>query len=168
MRADLDRAADVVRLATRFDWSWTLADLDRFCELTGWTVEERGSRRVIMTTDLAIDRPESQAYVDGERVRYISIDVTDRLGKQEAATSPLPGMWFTQLCDRLRAHLYAPNQRKDGRFRELRWDLPTVVVSVCGSARDCHVLLASPSYQAEQDYIDEYIIAQRDHDLDTP
>ncbi|WP_216917975.1 DUF6301 family protein [Nocardia noduli] len=152
MRGDFDRAAEIVRLAADFDWTWSRDDLDRFCAAAHWTVTEYRSLGASIATDLDIEDPQGSAFLDADSVRYIDFGVTDRLGKQEAASSELPAVWFRGLSDRLVAELGLPTRRRD---TELRWDLPAVVIVARRARQDNYVAMTSPQYRAEQDRIDE-------------
>ncbi|NKR46261.1 hypothetical protein GS506_15985 [Rhodococcus hoagii] len=154
IRTDFDRAAEIVRLAAEFDWTWSRDDLDRFCAAAGWTVTEHRERGASITTDLNIANPRGTANLDTNSYQKINFDVTDRLGQQEAESSGLPGMWFTGLSTRLLTELGLPTRRGEDR---MRWDLSTVVVTAYRGERKHFVVIASPQYEAKQDQIDEYI-----------
>ncbi|QCQ92947.1 DUF6301 family protein [Rhodococcus sp. SGAir0479] len=154
MRTDFDRAAEIVRLAAEFEWTWSRDDLDRFCAAAGWTVTEYRELGASITTGLNIARPGGTANLDVNSVKKIDFGVTDSLGEQEAESSGLLGVWFTGLCSRLLTELGLPTRREEGR---MRWDLPTVVVTAFRGERKDFVSIASPQYEAEQDQIDEYI-----------
>ncbi|WP_157978264.1 MULTISPECIES: DUF6301 family protein [Nocardia] len=153
MRGDFDRAAEIVRLAADFDWTWSRDDLDRFCAVAHWTVTESRPRWASVTTDLDIENRQSHVHLDADSLlKYIDFGVTDRLSEEEAQSSELPAVWFRSLADRLLAELGLPNRRRE---TELRWDLPAVVIVARRASRDNYVAMTSPRYRAEQDRIDE-------------
>ncbi|MFD4442189.1 DUF6301 family protein [Nocardia sp. NPDC058519] len=62
MRADIERAARAVRVATEFEWTWTTDDLRPFCDQVGWQLSGLDERYPIVT-DLEVNRPDAVLYV---------------------------------------------------------------------------------------------------------
>ncbi|MGW0249134.1 DUF6301 family protein [Nocardia goodfellowii] len=64
MRVDLNRATQAVRVATEFDWTWTIEDLPGFTERLGWQLGDIDQLAPRITTDFDINRTDATAFLD--------------------------------------------------------------------------------------------------------
>ncbi|MEV2225690.1 DUF6301 family protein [Nocardia vinacea] len=64
--ADLEGAARIARIGAGFDWTWTRADVPRFCEVAGWEVIGPNSPGVDMVSNLNVKRREAYANTSTE------------------------------------------------------------------------------------------------------
>lgn len=65
MRADIERAAQAVRVAAEFDWTWTVDDLQPFCDRVGWQLSGLDERFPTATTNFEVNRPDVMVSVKG-------------------------------------------------------------------------------------------------------
>ncbi|WP_330185023.1 DUF6301 family protein [Nocardia sp. NBC_01503] len=152
MQADLDHAQDVIRIAARLDWTWSVDDLDRFCAATGWTVATRFESGGSLTTDLSAATPGARFLISDGRINYVSFTVVETDDGELVLDS------FADLGGRMVATLGQPTWRKPGGRPKMRWDLPKVVVFLSTLESEVFVRLVRPEYQREEDYIDEVVI----------
>ncbi|WP_278261151.1 DUF6301 family protein [Nocardia sp. AG03] len=162
MRVDIDRAAQVVRVAAEFDWSWTADDLPAFSERVGWHLDRLDTRWPSLNTNLDVNRTDtmlnvgSAAQPGGPRqLKQIAFSVTDVVVDGPSVEPALNGVFD----DLWQAVFEVVGKRPTGWWivpsRGLRWDLPSVVVTVTMSARSVYVRLVSPAYQRWNDENDQ-------------
>ncbi|WP_067999942.1 DUF6301 family protein [Nocardia pseudobrasiliensis] len=161
MRTDIERAAQIVRTATEFDWTWTAADLPAFSDLVGWQLTGLDQTYPELTTDLDVNRRDTMLSVDNtvgtgdsRPLNHIWFRTTDVI-LDDTNLKPEIDRVFDELAQRVFEVL---GRRADEWWveptRGLRWHLPTIAVAVTTSARTVYVELVSPEYQRWQDKIE--------------
>lgn len=164
MRADIDRAVQIVRAATEFDWAWTTDDLPTFTRTVGWQLADLGQRSPMLITDLEVNRTDAAAFLDNavgtgprsiKRIWFYYTDVV----LDDPSVKPLLSDAFDELAQRV---FELVGQRPAGWWwrdpsRRLRWDLPNLVLKLSVSDRSGNVSLVNPAFQDRQDEIDRRI-----------
>ncbi|RDI65734.1 DUF6301 family protein [Nocardia pseudobrasiliensis] len=105
MRADLDRAIQVIQGALEFNWAWTVDDLPEFVRQVGWQLANLDQRSPTLTTDFDINRTDVMAFhdnsVDPARpTKRIWIYFTDVI-LDDANVKPLLSNAFDELAQRI-------------------------------------------------------------------
>ncbi|MCP2291730.1 DUF6301 family protein [Nocardia amikacinitolerans] len=162
MRADIERAAQAVRVAAEFDWTWTVNDLQPFCDRVGWQLSGLDEQFPAATTNLEVNRPDASLFVADAptpglprpinqiwfRVSDVVLDRTDLGPELDEVFDALVQRIFELLGQRPTGWWIEPT-------RGLRWDLPAVVVTAAISATSVYVDLASPAYRQWEDEIEQ-------------
>ncbi|MFE4502451.1 DUF6301 family protein [Rhodococcus sp. NPDC056743] len=163
MHVDIEGATRIARLATEFDWTWAVDDLEPFCAQAGWELVELRQGGGSIRTNLHVSRPEAHMFGRQHRMNWISIFVTDLADDATPMTvvRPLLDEGFTNLDVALTALLGTATSAEPGPTAALRWDLPKVVVILSMSPSAIHLRLTSPGYQA---WVDEPEPAYEDED----
>ena len=161
MRVDFDRALDAIQAATQFDWTWTVDDLPTFSEHIGWQSSSPDDKYPSLTTNLDVNRTDASVSVDNtagpdvrrplQQIWFHASDVV----LDDPSVEPELYQAFDDLAQRV---FEMVGQRPTGwslePLRSLRWDLPTIVVTLCVSDEDVSVYLVSPEYQKWCDEIE--------------
>ncbi|WP_141808772.1 DUF6301 family protein [Nocardia bhagyanarayanae] len=158
MRADVDRAGEIVRLAAEFDWTWSLEDQDLFYASAGWTVTERWPSGTDIVTDLEVNQAAGRSFCLEGRLRYIEYRATDTLDADDLESSELTKRWFVQLSQRITSVLGLKPEPLLGMAVEFRWDHPRVVVFTCHRENYVYITLVNPQHQEEEEYYDANIV----------
>ncbi|WP_330178788.1 DUF6301 family protein [Nocardia sp. NBC_01503] len=114
MQVDIDKIAEKVSVAARFDWTWTDADLDGFCAAEGWQITERTELGAVLTTDLKLDRSEAHWHVDEGSVSQVIVFITDSLDATDGAAVRRVYDQFADANSAVESVAGAPTQRKAG------------------------------------------------------
>lgn len=160
MRADIDRAAQAVRVAAEFNWTWTVDDLQPFCDRVGWQLSGHDQGSPSVTTNLEVNRSDALLFIaDASRIeprrliKQIAFRASDVVLDRTDLQQELDEV-FDDLVQRV---FEAIGQRPTGWWieptRGLQWDLPAVVVTAKISATSVYVYLVSPAYQRTKDEI---------------
>ncbi|WP_186628558.1 DUF6301 family protein [Rhodococcus sp. BP22] len=154
MHVDIEGATRIARLATEFDWTWAVDDLEPFCAQAGWELVELMQGGASIRTNFHVNRPEAQMFGRQPRMKWISIDVTDVADGATPMTvvRPLRDEAFTNLDVALTSLLGTATSAEPGPKAALRWDLPKVVITLNRGVRAIDLRLKSPGYQA---WVDE-------------
>ncbi|WP_137876117.1 DUF6301 family protein [Rhodococcus sp. Q] len=154
MHVDTEGATRIARLATEFDWTWTIDDLEPFCAQAGWELVELRQYGASIRTNFHVGRPEADVHRRNRSMRYISILVTDVADDATPMTvvRPLLDDGFTNLDVALTALLGTAPSAEPGPQAFIRWDLPKAVISLNLSVSAIRLHLTSPGYQA---WVDE-------------
>ncbi|MFI9508416.1 DUF6301 family protein [Nocardia sp. NPDC052566] len=161
MRADVERAAQAVRTAAVFEWTWTVNDLQPFCDGVGWELSGLEGGSPGMTTNLDVNRPDVLLYVKAierpdasrtlnqisYRVSDVVLDRTDLQPELDEVFDALAQRVFEMLGKRPTDWWIEPT-------RGLRWDFQNIVVTTTISATSVYVDLVNPAYQQWHDEIE--------------
>ncbi|MEU4412677.1 DUF6301 family protein [Nocardia salmonicida] len=160
MRADIERAARAVRMATEFEWTWTTDDLRPFCAQVGWQVSGLDEQYPIVT-DLEVNRPDAVLYVADAAATELS--------------RPIDQIWFRasdvvldrddleqeldEVFDALVQRIFEligqrPTDWWVEPTRGLSWEFPRLFLEATISATSVYVSLVSPAYQRWSDEIE--------------
>ncbi|GAB2555190.1 DUF6301 family protein [Nocardia sp. NPDC004722] len=118
MQADFDGAVRIAQLAAGFDWSWTVANVEQFCQEAGWRSEPLSYGGTELHTGLSVSQPWGRAEhaseflreccSDGGEVKELRVLVTD---VADDATSE-GHIWlvdsFAELAERLTLEVGPP------------------------------------------------------------
>ncbi|MFD4439621.1 DUF6301 family protein [Nocardia sp. NPDC058519] len=153
MHVDIEGATRMARLATEFDWSWAVDDLEPFCAAAGWEIVELGKNGASLRTNLRVDRPEARMSGRLRTMDYISAFATDLADDSTPMTQvrPLLDGGFADLIAALSPLLGTPSRFEPGPQATVRWDLPKVVVELSMTPSAIHQSLKSRAYQAWMD-----------------
>jgi hypothetical protein len=162
MRADIERAAQAVRAAAEFDWTWTVNDLHPFCDQVGWQLSGLDGLVPAATTNLEVNRPDALVYVadvsSTERSRpidQIAFRASDVVLDQ-ADLGPELDEVFDSLVQRMFELL---GRRPTGWWieptRGLSWDLPALVIKAKISDASVFVYLGSPAFHRWNEEIEQ-------------
>ncbi|MFI6170382.1 DUF6301 family protein [Nocardia sp. NPDC051052] len=155
MRADIERAAQMVCAAAEFDWTWSAGDLPVFCDRVGWQVHDFDELFPTATTDLEVDCPDvwldiTGTTFDSERgLNEFSFAASDSALDPEELDEILDA-----LVQQISESLGQPTDRWIEPTRGRRWELPVLVVTVMISATSVRVGLSSHAYQKWCDKIE--------------
>ncbi|MBV7704002.1 hypothetical protein NOVA_14580 [Nocardia nova] len=161
MRIDFDRALAAIQAATQFDWTWTVDDLPTFSERIGWQSSSPDDEYPSLTTNLDVNRTDASVSVDNtakpdvrrplQQMWFFASDVV----LDDPSVQPELDQAFDDLAQRV---FELVGQRPTGWSLEprrgLRWDLPTIVVTLYVSDASVTVYLVSPDYQKWCDEIE--------------
>ncbi|WP_330185157.1 DUF6301 family protein [Nocardia sp. NBC_01503] len=157
MRSGMDRAEEIVRIAARLDWTWTIADIDRFSSATGWAVLRRSTYGATMQTDLMVPLPKASVYTSGDQLKYFSIAVTDTNFGEPPSDPEGVVDDFAALGVWMMTELGRPARRTPGAESSIRWDLPNLVVSLSTLGTQVRLRLINPAYQEKEDHYDSEV-----------
>lgn len=161
MKADIDGAVRIARIASGFDWTWTEQDVSRFCQAAQWNIlhEDRGYGPTLRT-NLEVHLPQCQAYLSWRWMdrQNGSAGAIDRLvvyvadSGQSTSAKPLSDALHHQLRDRLIEELGPVSEYVFGEDLETDyWRGPDVVISLAAHDTFIHMDLVSPRYQRSLD-----------------
>ncbi|WP_159026046.1 DUF6301 family protein [Prescottella equi] len=162
MRADIERAAQAVRAAAEFDWTWTVHDLPPFCGQVGWQVSGLDEQFPAAVTNLEVNRPDVMVGVAdisttdlSRAINQIAFRASDVvLGRSDL--EPELDDVFNALVQRMFELLgQRPTDWWIEPTRGLRWDLPGLVVRAKIGVSSVWVYLLSPAYQQWRDEIEQ-------------
>lgn len=130
MRADIDRAVEIARVASHFDWTWTLEDLEPFCALLGWQIDSVTDKSASLTTNLMIDFPEADFHVGRDRtvMDWLRVQITDIAAADSSPAFVIDA--FADMTERITAELGPPFRKDPGRTSEIGWRRRNVVVTL--------------------------------------
>ncbi|MFI7163879.1 DUF6301 family protein [Rhodococcus erythropolis] len=162
MRADIERAAQAVRAAAEFDWTWTVHDLPPFCGQVGWQFSGLDEQVPAAVTNLEVNRPDVSVFVAdisttelSRAINMISFRASDVVLGQSDLEPELDEV-FNALVDRMFELLgQRPTDWWIEPTRGLRWDLPGLVVRAQIGVSSVCVYLLSPAYQQWNDEIEQ-------------
>ncbi|WP_446223497.1 DUF6301 family protein [Nocardia sp. IBHARD005] len=162
MRADIERAAQAVRAAAEFDWTWTVNDLHPFCDQVGWQLSGLDEQVPAATTNLEVNRPDALLYVADvsttERSRPID-QISFRASDVVLGQNDL-GPELDEVFDALAQRVFEVLGRRPVDWwieprRGLRWDTQNLVVTTTISATSVYIDLVSPAYQRWNEEIEQ-------------
>ncbi|WP_433672174.1 DUF6301 family protein [Nocardia sp. CA-136227] len=157
MKADIDGAARIARIASEFGWTWTDRDVARFCEATQWSIVDgvRGSGPTLQT-NLDVHQPRchvvfTRRFMDrqaggGGGIDEMRIYVAD--SGQTKPTKAQSAALHHQLRERLAKELgpvseYVFGEDLDNDY----WRFPKVVITVAPHDDFIQLDLVNPRYQ---------------------
>ncbi|MFI9508418.1 DUF6301 family protein [Nocardia sp. NPDC052566] len=162
MRADVERAAQAVRAAAVFDWTWTVNDLQPFCDRVGWQLSGHDQRLPSVSTNLDVNRPDALLFIadaseieQPRRIKQIAFRASDVvLGRTDLQQE------LDEVFDNLVQRVFeVVGQRPTDWWieptRGFRWDLSAAVVTAKISATSVYMYLVSPAYQRRNDEIEQ-------------
>ncbi|MFD6356885.1 DUF6301 family protein [Nocardia tengchongensis] len=176
MKADIDGAVHIARIASGFGWMWDEPDVTRFCQATGWSIlhEDRG-HGPSLRTNLDVHMPQCRIEFDRRimnrrpgglgAIDRVAIYVAD--SGQVKPADPQSAAVHRQIRDRLIEELgpvseYVFGQDLDADY----WRRPDVVISVV--PHDAFILmeLVNPEFQRRRDEDGAYDFNHDDEDDD--
>ncbi|MFR9750492.1 DUF6301 family protein [Nocardia sp. 004] len=157
MYADLDGAAALARIATGFDWTWTLEDVPRFCAITGWKIVIRDKLGIEFATDFDVRRPQANLFTDkgmapelaaaGEEIENISITVADLTAASHSSTEAEVVECCGLVGQRLITELGPPRRRVYETDQKLIWDLSKVSIRLYPVTNAVILGFVNPAFQ---------------------
>ncbi|MEC3955815.1 DUF6301 family protein [Nocardia sp. CDC153] len=185
MRVDTQGAIELVRFAARHNWEWTEGGITALCDATGWSAEDeevqsdqRGTSW--LATNLQVDRPSAQVsrgrispLLAGQTIESVRVPVSDQVRTDNARTESevldegrMMLDAFTDLGNALVTAVSPPSQSKPGLTPSIRWEHPTVVISLQGTPSGLVVTFDNPVYIGWIDQLDQFHVTDADLDLD--
>ncbi|MEU6585918.1 DUF6301 family protein [Nocardia sp. NPDC046763] len=161
MKADIDGAVQIARIASGFGWPWDAPDVTRFCQATGWTIlhEDRGYGPSLRT-NLDVHLPQCRVEFSGRIIDRqpggggvidrVAVYVAD--SEQSEPAEPQSTAAHHQIRDRLIEELGPVSEYVFGEDLDADyWRRPDVVISVV--PHDAFILmeLVNPRYQRWRD-----------------
>ncbi|NKR48391.1 hypothetical protein GS545_03975 [Rhodococcus hoagii] len=150
MHADIEGAVRTARLAAHLDWTWDSEDLERFCAAAGWQSERFSDTAATLTTNLDINRRSGNAHLTWGPLNYIDIRVTDAADPGTRVPEVM-AEFLTELSVPMTAEFGEGTPVTAGIVKELRWDLPNVVIILSAGLGAVTMRLVSPKHQAWTD-----------------
>ncbi|MFB8277979.1 DUF6301 family protein [Nocardia colli] len=148
MRADIERAAQVVCAAAEFDWTWTAGDLPVFCDRVGWQLHDFDGLFPSATADLDVDRRDVWLNIDCTTFdSACELNEFSFYASDEALEPTELDEILDALVQQVSESLGQPTDRWVEPTRGRRWDLPALVVTVVSGGTSVHVRLSSRAYQ---------------------
>ncbi|GAB4588860.1 DUF6301 family protein [Nocardia sp. IFM 10818] len=161
MQADIERAAQAVRVAADFDWTWTVNDLQPFCDQVGWQLSGLGGQFPAATTNLEVNRPGASLYIADTSTTDLSrpIDQISFRASDVVLDRTDLGPELDEVFDALVQRMFELlGQRPTGWWieptRGLRWNLPALVITAQISVTSVYVYLVNPAYQQWEEEIE--------------
>ncbi|MFF0632979.1 DUF6301 family protein [Nocardia sp. NPDC004151] len=151
MRADIDAAVKIVRAAAGFDWSWAVADLERFSETLDWEVSERRPRGATLDTGLHVNWPKANAIIDAAGVREITVWVSDIAETLDDIVSCAIADGFEEIHAQLVEYFGPPSREVIGEVPRSGWQFPNVVVFLTAGLKALEVSIVNPDHQRRLD-----------------
>jgi hypothetical protein len=151
LHADIQGAVRTARLAADFDWTWAAEDLERFCTAAGWHAERFSDTAATLTTNLDVNRRSGDAYLTWGPLHTIDIWVTD-VAAPDTDIPEVTAEFLTELSVPMTTEFGEGTPVTSGIVKELRWDLPNVVITLSAGLGGVAMRLVSPQRQA---WIDE-------------
>ncbi|WP_405161597.1 DUF6301 family protein [Nocardia sp. NBC_01499] len=162
MRADIERAAQAVRVATEFDWTWTVKDLQPFCGRVGWQVSGLDEQFPAVTTNLEVNRPDAVVFMPeapttelSRQTNQISFRASDVVLDRDNLGPELDEVFDALVQRMFELHGQRPTDWWIEPTRGLRWDFRALVVTATISATSVYVDLVSPAYQRWHDELEQ-------------
>lgn len=150
MHADIEGAVRTARLAAHFDWTWDSEDLERFCAAAGWQPERFSATGAEIITNLDINRRTGDAHLTWGPLNYIDIWVTD-VADPDTDIPEVMAEFLAELSVPMTAEFGEGTPVTSGIVKELRWDLPNVVIILSAGPGWVAMYLVSPKHQAWTD-----------------
>lgn len=150
MHADIEGAVRTARLAAHFDWTWDSEDLERFCAAAGWQVERFSATDAEIITNLDINRRSGDASLTWGPLQIIRLRVTD-VADPDTDIPVVMAELLGELSVPMAAEFGEGTPVASGIVKELRWDLPNVVIILSAGLRSVAMRLVSPKHQAWTD-----------------
>ncbi|MFD9992096.1 DUF6301 family protein [Bacillus cereus] len=157
MKADVDGAARIARIASGFDWEWSDRDIPRFCQAAGWRVLHDDRRfGATLGTNLAVPLAMCNVAYDtrlmgtrgsvGEKIAEMRVYVAGSEGA--AATEPLPVAVAREFRTRLVEEL-GPWSEHVGREQDqcFYWRRSGVVVGLALNKSFVLLKVLNPRYE---------------------
>lgn len=161
MYADPEGAARIARIAKTFDWTWTLADVPRLCDLTGWRMERTNALGLVLTTDLDVKRRIAYVFTDrgtapaltamGHEIEDVSVCVADLTAGPQPPTKADVSDRYLVVRERLVAELGTPSRQTHGKRPETLWEYANVLVGVLALDNAVDLGFTNPAYQEWED-----------------
>ncbi|MFE4502447.1 DUF6301 family protein [Rhodococcus sp. NPDC056743] len=150
MHADIEGAVRIARLAAHFDWTWDSEDLERFCANAGWQAERFSDTAATLATNLDINRRSGNASLTWGPLQIIRLWVTD-VADPDTDIPEVMAKLLGELSVPMAAEFGDGTPVTAGIVKELRWDLPNVVIVLSAGLGAVTMRLVSPKRQAWTD-----------------
>lgn len=158
MDVDVVGAVRTARLAAEFDWTWTRADLIRFCEGAGWQVSDHGAEGIAVTTNLDVRQPKARASIDAAELAHLGEfdqDVLEMTVVVARAATAVDGaateVHFSEIARALSNDLGHGTSSHPGGESAPVWDLPKVFIRLGSVPGLIALYVINPAYQASID-----------------
>ncbi|MFI6871689.1 DUF6301 family protein [Nocardia sp. NPDC050406] len=166
MSSDVAGAVRVARAAARYEWTWTRANLIRFCENLGWEASDTEDG-VTVTTNLVVRKPTAMIYLDAAALADLEefdqdlLEVVVIVARAESSeTSAATQSCFTRIAAALSTTLGPGTHSYPSGEPAPAWDLEKVFIRLGMVPGLIGLYLVNPAYQAS---IDAF---QDEHDID--
>ncbi|MGV9823355.1 DUF6301 family protein [Nocardia xishanensis] len=155
MQVDIDKVVEKISVASRFDWTWTDADLSGLCAAQGWQIAERDDMGGVFTTDFKLMRPRASWYSKGGQINQLIVFIIDR--PETSSVEDLRELYdgFAETSCAIGELLGPPTLQKAGADGEMRWDLPNVVIRLSLLKNSTYLEFMNPEYQVWLDASDD-------------
>ncbi|GAB2560219.1 DUF6301 family protein [Nocardia heshunensis] len=151
MHVEIDGAVEIARTAASFNWSWTDADLVRFCQALDWQVTRRRPKGARLATNLGVNRPRADVSITDGSVREIMVWVSDIPDTVDDAVSAAIGDGYEEIHARIEGEFGPPTRTVFGEAPRAGWYLPDVVIFLGVMERSLDLCLVNPESQRLRD-----------------
>lgn len=140
MTADVEGAVRIARIAMGFDWTWTLADVPRFCDIAEWRYGSTHALGQELVTNLDVRRHEAHVFTDrgwtpdlaevGHEVQEVAANVADFAHSSDAdRTTQVEGA-YSILRQKFIGILGAPAYLSEHPYPKTVWEAPNVCIEL--------------------------------------
>ncbi|GGK52804.1 DUF6301 family protein [Nocardia camponoti] len=129
-RFDMDGATALVLAAARFDWTWRIYDLPRFCRVVGWELVNIGSEGAEMLAGLNVQHRSVVAYLKESTPRKL-LWMSPVLAERGESGSPrLLSDYVSALRAIIEPQLGNPAMVTTKPSYSVTWQLPNVTLTI--------------------------------------
>ncbi|GAB2676731.1 DUF6301 family protein [Nocardia goodfellowii] len=150
---DLEGSFGVIEIASRFDWKWSIEDVERFCRAAGWTVDHIRRRGALLETGLSAGDGLAHVSLD-DQINTISFSASDEVdAADQRMVADLLGS-FDAITRLVSEDLGEPSKREFGTDPRVRWDLQQLVIFVSMHSGRIWIRFVNPEFQKQQEIWD--------------
>ncbi|MFD6395832.1 DUF6301 family protein [Nocardia sp. NPDC060249] len=150
------RVAAKVAVASEFDWTWTLDNFRRFCDIVGWHESYDSEDDGVLITDIDVQQSTVSSKVEEGEVKYCFFSAIDTVPARRSDGESTAGYVveeFVSLAHAIESVIGPPNHPPgciDGD-NQITWILPKVIVRLRRSMHSFNVWMVNPEYIAHLD-----------------
>lgn len=151
MHVETERAVKIVETAARFDWTWTVADLERICQTFGWQVAARRRLGATLTTGLNINYARVSVALNADTLRQLTVWISDVAETFDVSVGTALADGFLEIEARLAEILGEPSRITVGEMPSSGWDTAAAVIFLTASRKALRLEIVSPDTQRQLD-----------------